>query len=128
MGGRLSDHGISQREAETAYRALGSSPSQHVALAVQCARGHHVAAIYRTPQGLVYASRPSARSHGDRDLPDAAHHGGRREAFWFDWLTPAAGLTMDDPLPAGCECGRRELSRSRLGEAMRDGGKRLVID
>ena len=128
MGGRLSDHGISQREAETAYRALGSSPSEHLALAVQCARGHHVAAIYRTPQGLVYAARPAARSHGDRDLPDAAHHGGRREALWFDWLAPGPGLTIDDPLPAGCECGKRQLSRSRLRDAMNDRGKRLVID
>lgn len=128
MSGRLSDHSVSQRGAETAYRALGSSPSKHIALAVRCARGHHVAAIYRTPQGLVYAARPWARSHGDRDLPDAAHHGGRRVALWFDWLAPGPGLTIDDPLPAACECGRRELSRSRLHDAMGDGSKRLVID
>jgi hypothetical protein len=128
MNGRPSEHSRNQLKAQEAYRALGPSPSEHVALAVHCASGHHVAAVYDTPGGLVFAAHQWSHSHGDRDRHDAAHHGGHRDALWFDWLVPSPGLTDDDPLPAGCECGQRSLSRSLLRAALAAGDRRLVID
>jgi len=121
-------HAVRQRSAETAYRALGPSPSEHAVLVVHCAGGHHVAAVYATGSGLVYASVPWRHAHGDRDRHDAAHHGGHRDTLWLDWLATDGGVSADDPLPAGCECGARTFTRARLEQAMADGVHRLVID
>lgn len=114
--------------AAAAFGALGPSPSEHLLLAVHCARSHHVAALYRTPAGAVYVSVPRARSHGHRDRHDSAHHGGHRDRPWIDWVAPGDGVAPEDPLPGGCECGPRSLSRTRLIRAVEDGERRLVID
>lgn len=92
-------------------------------LTVHCAAGHHVGVVYRTPGGLVWAGIPHAHSHGGRDFVDAAHHGGHRDTPWVDWLA-----AQDYPLPAGCECGPRSLSRARLLEVVATGDHRLIID
>jgi hypothetical protein len=114
--------------AAAAFRALGTSPSEHLLLAVHCARSHHVAALYSTPTGVVYVAVLQARSHGDRDRPDVAHRGGHGEQPWVDWIAPGDGVAPEDPLPAGCECGPRSLSRTRLLQAVESGEHRLVID
>jgi hypothetical protein len=97
-------------------------------LAVHCACAHHVATVYRTPSGLLYAAVPWRHGHGDRDRHDAAHHGGHRDTPWLDWLDADQDVGLDDPLPAGCECGARALSRRRLLAAVAAGEHRIVID
>jgi hypothetical protein len=121
-------HSIRHRAAEEALRALGPSPSDHAALVVHCACAHHVATVYTTPGGLLYSAVPWSHGHGDRDRHDAAHHGGHRDQPWLDWLDPGDGVSIDDPLPAGCECGTRSLSRGRLLVAVTSGERRMVID
>jgi len=127
-------HSIRERSALEAYRALGPSPSDHSVLAVHCAAGHHVGGIYRAPGGLLYVGVPWAHGHGDRDRHDAAHHGGHRDTPWIDWLAVDAGpdaphgAPPDDTIPAGCECGRRTLSRTLLAQAAQEGTRRMVID
>lgn len=121
-------HEARAKAAGAALHALGPSPNQHRVLAVQCASAHHVADVYRTPGGLVYAARSWAHSHGDRDRHDAAHHGGHRDAQWVDWLGPGTGELVSDDLPAGCECGPRLLSRTRLQHAIDGGSHRLIVD
>lgn len=131
-------HSLRERSALEAYRALGPSPSDHSVLAVHCAAGHHVGGIYRTPRGLLYVGVPWAHGHGDRDRHDAAHHGGHRDTPWVDWLDAdidldqdlqgVQGVAVEDTIPAGCECGRRTLSRARLAQAVQDGTRRMVID
>jgi hypothetical protein len=114
--------------AAAAFAALGPSPSEHVLLAVHCARGHHVAALYSSTAGVVYVAVPRARSHGHRDRHDSAHRGSRGDLPWIDWVAPGDAVAAEDPLPAGCECGPRSLSRLLLLQAVADGDRRLVID
>lgn len=117
--------------ARRALDALGRSPSEHARLSVQCAHGHHVATVYDTPSGLVFAGRVQARGHGRRDLPDTPHRGHPAVGPWVDLLDPAHPADpalADEPLPAGCDCGPRSLSRPLLLQAIRDGAHRLVID
>ncbi len=121
-------HDVRRASAARVFAALGSSPSEESVLAVHCAAGHHVAAVYDTPSGPLYVSVPWAHSHGDRDRHDAAHHGGHRDDPWMDWLLPDDSVSIDDPLPAGCECGKRILSRARLLAAMDEGETRIIID
>ncbi|WP_088290126.1 hypothetical protein [Kineosporia sp. A_224] len=119
---------LRRRTAERAYAQLGHSPSPRPLLAVHCASAHHVATVFATPAGAVFVSVPRAHSHGDRDRHDAAHHGGHRDRPYVDWVDPDGGVTLDDPLPAGCECGARSLSRRLLLRAVAAGEHRMVID
>lgn len=119
--------------AQTALDGLEPSPGAHAILAVQCARAHHVAVVYASPDGLIYSAPQLRRhAHGDRDRFDGHHrepkhsHAGPRP--WVDFLVPGADPTVDDELPAGCECGQRTLSRAALTQAIREGERRLVID
>jgi hypothetical protein len=121
-------HDLRRRAAEAAFRALGPSPGEHALLVVHCARGHHVAGVYPSVDGPVYVGVPWAHGHGARDRHDAAHHGGHRDVPWIDWLEPGEEVGVDDPLPAGCECGMRSLSRRRLVTAVADRLGRMVID
>lgn len=107
---------------------MGPTPSDHLLLAVHCAQAHHVATVYTTPSGPLFVSHPRPYAHGDRDRHDAAHHGGHRDDPWLDWLAPGEGVSVDDPVPAGCECGRRSLSRARLLAVITSGDRRMVID
>ena len=126
---------IRRGSALEALDRLGTSPSDSAVLTVHCAAGHHVGALYRTPDGLVWAGIPHAHSHGGRDFVDAAHHGGHRDSPWVDWVSSGRYLgggvdavRPGDPLPAGCECGPRSLSRLRLLEAVAAGDHRLILD
>ena len=121
-------HEVRAHAAGAAFRALGPSPNLHRVLAVHCARGHHVAGVFRTPEGPVCVTRPRAHAHGDRDRHDAAHHGGHRDTDLVDWLEPGVPPEVDDAVPAGCECGPRSLSRTALRAAVAAGEHRLVVD
>jgi len=98
-----------------------------VRLRIQCARSHHVAAVYATDVGLVYVAPVRARSHGAHDLPDEPH-GNQDPHRWFDLLAAGEGPTVDDALPAWCNCGHRTLSRTTVLEWLDSGEHRVVID
>jgi hypothetical protein len=95
---------------------------------VHCAQAHHVATVFTTSTGPLYVSHIRPHAHGARDRHDAAHHGGHRDDLWLEWLTPDGAVSIDDALPAGCECGPRSLSRARLLAAITAGERRLVIE
>jgi hypothetical protein len=117
-----------QREtaARAAVEALGRSPSQHARLQISCGRGHHVAVVYDTDSGLVFRSAVRARAHGKRDQPDTGHNGSPKERVWLD-LLDAHGPSVDDELPAGCECGPRTLSRHLVQGFIADGERHVVL-
>lgn len=114
--------------ARRAYAALGTSPSQAATLQVACGRSHHLAAVYETPEGLVYHSVLKTKAHGDKDLYDSGHHASQLGVDWFDLLDAGVGPAVDDALPAGCECGPYTLSRSDLLDDISRGKRRVVID
>jgi hypothetical protein len=125
-------HASRRAAAQAALDALGPSPGAHAILAVRCARAHHVAVVYASPDGLVYAATDLQRhSHGDRDRFDSHHrepgHGHAGRQPWVDFLLSGADPDVDDVLPAGCECGRRTLSRAALAQAIREGERHVVV-
>jgi hypothetical protein len=113
--------------AQAALDALGPSPAAHTILAVQCTRSHHVAAVYSSPDGMIFSSVVRRHAHGDRDRFDAHHHGHGPQRHWVDFLLPGTDADLDDDLPAGCECGRRTLSRAVLAQAIREGERRVLV-
>ncbi len=115
------------REAEAAWSRLPHGGHDTVRLRVQCAHSHHVAAVYATDVGLVYRAPVRARSHGSFDLPDEPH-GHQDPRPWFDLLADGEEATVDDALPAWCDCGHRTLSRAAVLEWIRSGEHRVVID
>lgn len=117
-------HGSRSAHAERLLSDLPHGGKEAVLLRVQCSRNHHVAVVYRTADGLVYAAPVRARSHGAHDLPDEPHHG-RATARWLDLLhVPGA----DDALPAWCDCGPRSLSRAAVARWVDEGEHRVVVD
>jgi len=120
-------HDDRSRLAQAAWSALPHGGHDAIRLRVQCAHSHHVAAVYATEVGLVYAAPVRARAHGSFDLPDEPH-GDQHPHRWFDLLDTSAGPTVDDALPAWCDCGPRTLSRATLLQWLDDGEHRVVID
>ena len=84
-----------------------------------CQHGHHVAAVYRTPAGLVYQADTGPHAHGSKDFVDTAH-GSHSRGNEFTDLLEADEMTADD-VPAWCDCGHRTLSRAELAELVRSG-------
>lgn len=123
----ISDHEARAAIARTAFEALGPSPSQSVALQVQCDSAHHVAAVHKTDAGLVFHSILHSKAHGRRDYEDVGHHASRLGLDWFDLLDPGADPAISDELPAGCECGPYTLSRKLLIEQVAQGLTRINI-
>lgn len=122
-------HAERERRAEAAVTALGTSPSEHARLQVHCARNHHVAVVYDTPDGLVYSARTLPHGHGERDRHDSPHKASVPGRPYRDLLDPGTGAgAADDDLPASCECGTRTLSRRLLLAAIAAGDRRIVID
>lgn len=119
---------VIQREhrAEQAYDDLGHSRHNRTVLHVDCARGHHLAAVIRTQQGLVYAATLRAHSHGKEDRPDLAHHADVPH-HWFD-LLEVDGPDVSDVLPASCACGERCFSRRAVLMWVCQGDHRVVVD
>ncbi|WP_245401914.1 hypothetical protein [Nocardia albiluteola] len=92
--------------------------SEHVLVHVRCGRGHHIAMVFDTPAGPVFQSAPGPHAHGARDFVDTAHGAHRHGSRYVDLL--AGDDTVDDALPASCECGPYTLSRARLQQAIAD--------
>ena len=110
--------------AADALAAFGKQRSEHQRLSVQCARSHHLAAVYETEVGLVYHAVEGPHAHGSKDFVDTAHHGRSRGTEYVDLL--AGGPVSDDGLPAWCDCGPHTLSRSDLMRSAADGEVRTV--
>lgn len=112
-----------QDRAARALAGLGMHRSDHQILGIQCSRGHHVAAVFETPDGPVYQSVTGSHSHGSKDFIDTGKHGRSRGEEHIDLL--AAEVGADDHLAAWCDCGPRNFSRTQLLHLVRS-GERLV--
>ena len=123
----MSGQSVQERRngAESAWAILPHGGHDKVLLQVQCARSHHVAVVYDTAVGPVYASRIRSRSHGSRDRVGEPH-GDQVIARWFDLV--AVDDAGDDELPAWCDCGHRTLSRAALSEWLAAHETRVIID
>jgi hypothetical protein len=111
--------------ARAALDSLGAHRADARRLNVRCSRSHHVAGVYVTPEGLVYASRIGLHSHGSRDRVDEPHRGA---SHGRETVEPLEGNPLaDDALPASCECGPRVLSRAELLRALAQGRRRLDV-
>ncbi|MFS8102212.1 hypothetical protein LFM09_34320 [Lentzea alba] len=117
---------MSTREAaRAALDSLGAHRRDARRLSVRCSRSHHVASVYVTPAGLVYASVIGPHSHGSRDRVDEPHHGASHGTELVEPLE--GGPLVDDALPASCECGPRVLSRADLLRALAQGRRRFDV-
>jgi hypothetical protein len=119
-----STHQRRQQRAAEALAVFGKQRSEHQRLSVQCARSHHLAAVYETEAGLVYHAVEGPHAHGSKDFVDTAHHGGTRGTEYVDLLR--ADPMSDDGLPAWCDCGPHTLSRRDLLQAAADGEVRTL--
>ncbi|ONI91546.1 hypothetical protein ALI22I_07890 [Saccharothrix sp. ALI-22-I] len=113
--------------ARVSLHALGAHRADHRRLDVRCSRSHHVAAVYDTSSGLVYAASAGTQAHGSRARVDTPHHGDRHGAEHVDLLTEIDTRVMDDRLPAWCGCGPRTLSRADLRRAIADGERHVQL-
>lgn len=126
MGTAVGSHDLRARQADRALASLPHGGHDAITLRVQCGKSHHVATVYDTAAGLVYAAPVRARSHGSFDLPDEPHSG-HQPRRWLDLLevpTPAG----DDALPAWCDCGHRTLSRAEVRTWVAEGEHRVIVD
>lgn len=113
-----------QRRAKEGLEACGTRTAQSERMTVQCRRSHHVAAVFETDVGPVVRTRPGPHSHGSKDFVDVGHHGGRRPER-LDLLEGGPGVA--DGIPAWCDCGPIELSRSDLLTRLAAGEHRVVL-
>jgi len=127
MATRPSARSTRESRARAALSELGSGLRTHLVLHVDCASSHHLARVYATSIGPVYASVTRARSHGDRDFVDVGHHADRDPHPFVDLLDVSA-TEADDVLPAWCDCGARTFSRAAVAGWLRDGERRVVVD
>ena len=105
--------------------ALLSPPRDSRVLVVQCANGHHVAAVFETPEGAVVEASVGRRSHGSRDRIDTPHSAGSPQR-WTDFV--AAAPFGDDDVPAWCDCGPWVLSRRAMTQWISDGERRVNLE
>lgn len=113
--------------AQTALQALSAQRDEHLLCSVRCSRNHHVAAVYDTAAGPVYEALTGPHAHGRRDFIDAGHHGQHHGTPILDLLDAGTDPTVDDALPAWCECGPRILSRSELQDALAAHQRQLLV-
>ena len=111
--------------ARTAWEKLPHGGHDRVLVQIQCARGHHVAAVYDSAIGPVYSAPIRSRSHGSRDRVDELHND-RDTSRWFDLVV--IDDPRDDELPAWCDCGHRVLSRAAVRKWLAAHESRVVID
>lgn len=120
MSTQLSGH--RHQRAAQALTDLGAALAENEVLSVQCARSHHVAAVYDTAAGLVFRSITGPHAHGRKDRADVAHHGSHHGSSYVELLTdPQAG----EELAGWCDCGTWSLSRLELIADVR-AGKRTI--
>ncbi len=111
--------------ARAACEGLADGGHEDSVLHVQCARSHHLAVVFDTPEGLVYRSTVRPRSHGSKDRLDELHGDAVPEQY-VDFLD--AGAVADDALPAWCDCGARTLSRASVASWVAGHEHRVVVD
>lgn len=114
-----------RRRAAEVLADMGRALRDAKVLSVQCANGHHVAAVYRTPDGEVVRAATGRRSHGNRDRIDTPHRSRSARTLWSDFLDagPVAGA-----VPAWCDCGAWTLSRADLTAWLGAGERRVVLE
>lgn len=103
--------------ARHALDTLEPDCDDHALLRVRCGRNHHVATVFDTSAGAVYESWVGPHAHGRRDFIDEPHHTRRHGTRYVDLLD--ADRFTDDLVPASCECGQHELSRTGMRRAIR---------
>lgn len=123
-----SSHEVRERRARRSFEALGPSPSEKALVTVHCSKAHHLGAVYDTPEGRVFKSVLSSRSHGRKDLPDTGHNGTRNGRDWFDLLDAGDDPLIADELQSGCDCGPYQLSRKLLVQQIAAGEKRVIVE
>ncbi|HSN12623.1 MAG TPA: hypothetical protein VLS51_11000, partial [Propionibacteriaceae bacterium] len=111
MTTRLTATATRQRQAQEALDDLGPTRAASERLSVQCPRSHHIAAVYDTAIGPVIVTHPGPHAHGSKDFIDTGHHAARH-VDRPDLLE--AGRGVGDGIPAWCDCGPIELSRTQL--------------
>lgn len=102
-----------------ARRALGDiapNRDKYALVRVRCGRSHRIATVFDTAAGVVYESPIGPHAHGRRDYIDSAHRGDRRRIHYVDLLD--GDRYASDLIPAHCECGDHELSRTQLRQAI----------
>lgn len=121
-------HSEREQAAQDALTALGGKVREHVKLSVTCSRSHHLAKVYDTGIGAVFASEISSRGRGQRDRVSTGHglEQGKGKT-WLDVLRPGEGPTVDDALPTWCACGQHNLSRAAVAEWLAAGERRVVV-
>ncbi len=113
-----------QRKAQQALDDLGPARAGSERMSVQCPRAHHIAAVYDTEIGPVILTHPGPHAHGSKDFVDTGHHAARR-ADRLDLLQ--AGTGVGDGIPAWCDCGPVELSRTHLLGRLRAGDRTVIV-
>jgi hypothetical protein len=119
MSGSKAESDRRRERAGRALKRLGSHRSGHQKVGIQCRRAHHLAAVYLTADGLVYEARIGPHSHGPKDFIDTGRSGSLGGIEYVDFLE--ADPTVDDAVPAWCDCGPRTLSRAELLAFVRAG-------
>jgi hypothetical protein len=103
---------------------VSASTTSHRLVSIQCPRGHHVASVVATPDGVVVTGERTGHAHGHRDRVDTPHHAGRHERWTLPLRTDAYG---DDEVKAWCECGGWTLSRAQMRAWQQAGNARVVL-
>ena len=101
--------------ARQALDDLGKERDERALVRVRCGRSHHVAAVFDTAAGPVFEALLGPHAHGDRDFIDTGHHGSLHGTRFVDLLD--GDDLAEDSVPARCECGTHELSRTELQRA-----------
>lgn len=114
-----------QAAAREALDALGDERDDRALVRVRCGRSHHVAAVFGTTAGPVFESLIGPHAHGDRDFVDTAHHGTKKGTRYVDVLDADFA---DDLVPATCECGTHELSRTELLRAIKANQRTIQLN
>ena len=113
-----------QRKAQQALDDLGAARAGSQRLSVQCPRAHHIATVHDTGIGPVIVTHPGPHAHGSKDFVDTGHHAARH-ADRLDLLEAGGGV--GDGVPAWCDCGPVELSRSHLLGRLRAGDRTVIV-
>jgi len=123
--------GMQARRNAVAASAVESAGAEEI-MTIQCARSHHLARVFQTPEGTIIEANLNRRSHGRRDL-HSDPHGVDEPSLWWDFVDPGQGPdpvdpAVDDLIPVGCACGDRLLSRSAIAEWIDDHDPRVTVD
>jgi len=122
----LAPHSDRERYAKKVLADMNGRLSDHVLLHVDCSHNHHVAVVYQSAEGLIYASTPTQSGRTGRGQTATVRRS-KADHLWVDFLDPGSGPTVDDALAAWCSCGPRSLSRSAVKTWVRDGERRVVV-